>query len=148
MATKRELARAEDAGWAELIGLVEPLTTTQAEEPGYFEEGWSVKDLMAHIGSWLAEAGLMLEQIRWGTYQPRNLDVDAMNQQFYEANKDLPWPLVRAECWSGRTRMLVECNKLEELTSEAESWFVESGPQHYDEHLPRLREWVGHLLHV
>jgi len=143
--TKRELLRAEDAGWSELIGLIESPSPAEIEQPGYFPEGWSVKDLMAHIGSWQAEAGQILQQIRMGTYRGRPVDVDAMNQQFYEANKDLPLPVVRAEAWAARNRMLAEWAELTEITPDAEDWFRESGPEHYDEHLPRLREWVKEL---
>lgn len=145
MATKRELARAEDAGWSEMMELIESLSPAEIELPGYYREGWSVKDLMAHVGSWQAEAGQILQQIRWGTFRGRPVDVDAMNEQFYEANKDLPLPVVRAEAWSARTRMLTEWNDLPEVTPEAEEWFRESGPEHYEEHLPRLRDWVKEL---
>ena len=145
MVTKRELMRAEDAGWSELIGLAESLTPAEMEQPGYCPEGWCVKDLLAHIGSWQAEAGQILEQIRMGTYRGRPVDVDAMNKEFFEANKDLPLPVVRAEAWAARNRMLSEWNELPEVTPDAEEWFRESGPEHYQEHLPRLREWVKEL---
>jgi mycothiol maleylpyruvate isomerase-like protein len=141
----RELLRDEDAAWKELIDLLESLTPDQVEEPGYVPEGWSVKDLMAHIGSWAAEAGQMLERIRVGTYTDDRVDVDAMNARFYEANKDLPLGVVRAEMWSARTRMLTEWAALPEITPEAEEWFVESGANHYREHIPRLGEWVEEL---
>ena len=145
MATKRELLRSEDAGWSELIGLIESLSPAEMEQPGYYPEGWSVKDLMAHIGSWQAEAGQILQQIRMGTYRGRPVDVDGMNKRFYEANKDLPLSVVRAELWAARNRMLSEWSDLPEVNLEAEEWFVESGPEHYEEHLPRLREWVKEL---
>jgi hypothetical protein len=145
MPTKRELQAAEDAGWMEFLDLVESLTGEQMEEPGYFPEGWSVKDLIAHIGSWQAETVQVLEQIRMGTFAGKRVDVDAMNQEFYKANKDLPLFVVRAECWSARNRMLEEWNALPEISSDAEEWFVESGSNHYAEHVDRLREWVGEL---
>jgi hypothetical protein len=145
MTTMRELLRAEDAGWSELIELVESLTPAESEQPGYFPEGWSVKDLLAHIASWQAEAGQILEQIRMGTYRGRPVDVEAMNKRFYEANKDLPLSIVKAEAWAARNRMLAEWSELPELTPEAEEWFRESGPGHYEEHLGRLREWVAEL---
>jgi hypothetical protein len=145
MAVKHELARAEDAGWSEMMDLIESLSSAEIELAGYYREGWSVKDLMAHVGSWQAEAGQILQQIRWGTFRGRPVDVDAMNQQFYDTNKDLPLPVVRAEAWSARTRMLTEWNDLPEVTPEAEEWFRESGPEHYEEHLPRLQDWVKEL---
>jgi hypothetical protein len=145
MATKRELFAAEDSGWSQFIQLMESLSDEQMEIPGYIVEGWSAKDLLAHVGAWQAEAVQVLEQIRWGTYTPSKVDVDALNEQFYQANKDLPLSIVRAESWSARTRMLEEWNELPEMNPTAEEWFVESGPAHYAEHMDRLREWVGEL---
>jgi len=51
-----DLLQAEKAGWEELEGLVEALTPKQAGISGYLP-GWSVKDFLAHIAGWLAEAG-------------------------------------------------------------------------------------------
>jgi hypothetical protein len=146
MAGKLELAAAEDRAFVEFDGLMESLTPGQMEEPGYFPEGWSAKDLMAHVGSWQAEAGKILQQIRNGTYRGEAVDVDEYNQRFREANADLPLLVIRAEYHSARTRMLTEWNALDEITPKAEEWFVESGEEHYAEHLPRLREWAEELL--
>src|SRR6266571_2099294 len=49
------------------------------------------------------------------------------------------------ESWSARIRMLTEWNALPEVTSKAEEWFAESGPDHYEEHMDRLRDWVAQL---
>jgi len=84
----------------------------------------------------------VLEQLRNGTYSPRRIDVDEMNRGFYEANHDLPVSVVRAELWSARSRMLQEWGALPEVSPKAEEWFVESGAEHYGEHVPRLREWL------
>jgi hypothetical protein len=145
MTIKRELLQQEDAGWGEFIGLVESFRPEEIERPGYSADGWSAKDLVAHIGCWQAEAGQMLERIRNGTYRDDPIDVDAMNKWFYEANKDLPVPVVRAEMWAARTRMLTEWNALPEITPGAVEWFRESGPAHYDEHIGRLREWASEV---
>jgi hypothetical protein len=144
MGSKRELCRAEDDGWAEVNGLVGSLTPEQMEEPGYYPD-WSAKDLLGHLAAWMAEAAKALTQVHYGTYLKRDLDVDAMNKDFYEANKDLPLPVVKAELFSSRNRMLFEMNQIAEVTPEAEDWFAESGARHYEEHLPRLREWVPEL---
>jgi hypothetical protein len=60
----------EERIWEELHLPVDSLPVDKVDQPGYFEEGWSAKDLIAHIGSWLAEAGVVLERIRFGTYHP------------------------------------------------------------------------------
>lgn len=135
----------EERDWGELHGLVDALPAERVEEPGYFAEGWSAKDLIAHIGSWLAEAGVVLEQIRAGTYRPEEIDIDEMNARFYEALHDIPFPVVKAQAIAARNQMLRAWGTLPEQSDEADRWISKSGPEHYEEHLPRLREWVGEI---
>ena len=140
-----DLLADEDAGWSELSGLVDSLRSDQVERPGYFPEGWSVKDLVAHVGSWLAEAGRILERIDVGTYRLDEIDVDRLNQEFLDALRDVPYPVIRAQASAARTRMLQAWRELPEVTPDAAFWIRKAGREHYDEHLPRLREWVEEL---
>jgi Mycothiol maleylpyruvate isomerase N-terminal domain len=144
MATKRELCQVEEAGWLAFVRGLERIPEHRCEEIGY-EAGWSVKDMVGHIGSWHAEAVQILERIRMGTDRPERLDIDAMNARFVEANRDQPVSVVKAQCAASRTRMLQEFDRLEALTPRGEEWFVECGAHHYDEHLPRLLEWADEL---
>ena len=137
-----ELLAEEDEGWAELRRLVNSLSADQLGETGYYEEGWSAKDLLAHIGSWLAEAGVILERIRGGTYRPDEIDIDSLNRQFLEAMRDVPPDIVIAQATAARTRMRQSLAALPEITPEAAFWLRKAGPEHYDEHLPRLRQWL------
>jgi hypothetical protein len=140
-----ELMAAEDAGWDELHALVDSLTPEETEQPGYYPEGWSAKDLLAHIGSWLAEAGVFLLRIRVGTYKLEEIDVDSMNRTFLEIMEDVPLQTARAQASAARARMLLAWDQLPDLTPEAAFWIRKAGAEHYAEHLPRLREWVGQL---
>jgi hypothetical protein len=144
--TKRELMEEEDRLWAELHHLVDSLPQDKVAMPGYYVEGWSAKDLLAHIGSWLAQAGVVLERIRFGTYRPEEIDIDSMNRQFYEAMKDVPFQTVRAQASAARSRMLGAWGSVGD-SPEADTWIRKAGPEHYAEHLPRLREWVAELTH-
>ncbi len=129
--------QSEKAGWEELEGLVEGLSPEQAEIPGYLPK-WSVKDFLAHIAGWLAEAGQALEQIRSGTFTDSDVDVDALNNTFVDANRDQPLPVVLFELKATRRRLLHHLHG-------AQASLRKAGPQHYAEHLPRLREWVAEL---
>jgi hypothetical protein len=148
---RTELVRAEDERFAELRDLVHSLNPAQVQERGYTEE-WSVRDMLAHLACWCAEAARRLEQLRLGTYdldrdgeRAFNRDIDRINREFHEACRDLSLDDVRAEWAASRFRMLQEWDDLPELTPRAQAWFRTSGPEHYDEHLPRLREWVAEL---
>jgi hypothetical protein len=142
---QRELLAEEDRLWTELHGLVDALPPDLVGEPGYFVEGWSAKDLVAHIGSWLAEAGVVLEQIRSGTYRPEEIDIDAMNAAFFDAMHDVAFADVRAQGVAARNRMLRAWRSLPTESPDADRWIRKAGPDHYAEHLPRLREWVMEL---
>jgi Mycothiol maleylpyruvate isomerase N-terminal domain len=132
----------EDRLWAELHGLVDSLPQDKVEEPGYFTEGWSAKDLVAHIGGWLAQAGVVLERVRFGTYRPDEIDIDAINAATYASMHEVPFNDVRAQAVAARNQMLRAWRSLPEPSDEADRWIRKSGPEHYQEHLPRLREWV------
>ena len=141
----RDLLAEEDQLWSELHALVDSLPRDRVDEPGYFAEGWSAKDLVGHIGSWLAEAGVVLDRIRFGTYRPEEIDIDAMNKTFYDDMRDTTFSDVRAQGIAARNRMLRAWRSLPEASAEADRWIAKSGPEHYAEHLPRLRDWVSEL---
>jgi len=137
-----DLRKAEDEGWHEVHTLIDALPPEAVERPGYFEEGWSAKDLLAHIGAWLAQAGVALEQIGSGTYRPAEIDVDALNGRYLETLQQLPFDVVRAQADAARTRMLIASAGVLSPDEDAAFWIRKAGPDHYAEHLPRLREWV------
>ena len=118
-------------------------------EPGYFEEGWTAKDVLAHVAAWLAEGVLALEQLRAGTFAGGEMDVDAMNATFLAANRDEALEVVMVEGHASRHRLLEELQALaqvgHQVSDEAGRWLRKAGPDHYAEHLPRLREWVDRL---
>jgi hypothetical protein len=139
------LLEEEDRLWTELRSLIEGLPADQVEQVGYFDEGWSAKDLIGHIGSWLAEAGVVLERIRFGTYRAEEIQIDAMNAEFFDLMHDVAFRDVQAQAVAARTRMVNAWRSLPEPSAEADRWISKAGPAHYAEHLPRLKEWVGEL---
>ena len=141
-----ELRRAEVLGWHETHSLVDSLRAEELLQPGYYSEGWTVRDLVAHLGAWLAEGGIQLEQIHAGTYLEGELDVDVANQKFSELTKGIDFETVYVQAWASRWRMLGVWRMLTDMNDAAVFWLRKVGPEHYDEHLPRLREWVTELI--
>ena len=107
---------AESRGWYELSGLIRSLTPEECLVPGYYRDpDWTVRDVVAHLGTWLAEAEVQFERMSAGTYVGHDPDVDALNAEFLAAMGDQPWDV---------------------------AWIQANA-----EHLGRLREWVGELIH-
>jgi hypothetical protein len=138
---------AERSGWYEFSNLVRSLTPDECLIPGYFREpDWTIRDLVAHVGTWLAEAEQQFERMTAGTYEGHDVDVDALNATFLEAMAGQPWEVAWVQANAGRARMVDEWSLLAEPNGEAVWWVRKSGGDHYAEHLVRLREWTAELI--
>lgn len=138
---------AERSGWYELVELVRSLTPEECLEPGYYRDpDWTVRDVVTHLGTWLAEAQIQFERIGAGTYEGHDVDVDALNAAFLDAMSNQPWDVAWVQANAGRSRMVAEWYALAEPTGEAAWWIRKSGGDHFTEHLGRLREWTGELI--
>ena len=138
---------AERVGWYEMTELVRSLTPTECLVPGYYRDpDWTVRDAVAHLGTWLAEAAGQLERLIAGTYEGHDVDIDALNAVFLAAMQGQPWDVAWVQANAGRSRMLQVLAELREPSDEAAWWIGKAGRDHYGQHLPRLREWVAELL--
>ncbi len=100
---------------------------------------------MAHLGTWLAEAGIQLRRIEAGTYTTPDLDIDALNAEFRAAMKGQPWDVILTQAQASRHRMLEVWYALPARNDAAAWWVAKAGAEHYREHLGRLRTWVSEL---
>jgi mycothiol maleylpyruvate isomerase-like protein len=138
---------AERRGWYEIVDLVHSLTPEECLQPGYYTDpDWTVRDVVAHLGTWLAEAEVQFEQIGAGTYAGNEIDVDALNAVFLDAMAGQPWDVAWVQANAGRSRMVQEWHALPHPSGEAAWWIRKSGGEHYADHLGRLREWIAELI--
>jgi hypothetical protein len=132
--------------WAEIVDLCRSIDDRQRGLPGYFADGaWSVKDLVAHLGTWMAEAQTRLLRVEAGISVEESIDVDAMNAVFLEAMRDQAWDTCWTQAHSARSMMLTAWARISERSPAADRWVRKAGADHYGEHLPRLRAWVREL---
>jgi hypothetical protein len=143
--TDRELA-GERESWRRLHDVIRRITREIAEVPGYYPEGWTAKDAVAHLGTWMAEGAQMLQRIGAGTYREGEIDVDAENARYLAAMRDVPLETVHLQATAAHSELIRAWTALKEMTPAAEFWVRKAGPDHVAEHLPRLEEWVDELL--
>ena len=137
---------AERTGWHELAGLARALTPEETLIPGYYADpAWTVRDVVAHVGTWLAEAENQFERMFAGTYEGHDIDIDALNAEMLEAMSGQPWHVAWVQANAGRTKMLQDWYSLAEKSDEAGWWIRKAASDHYAQHLGRLREWVAEL---
>ena len=146
MKVERLLAE-EDAGWRELLGVFEAVPAGRFDEPGVTPEGWSPKDVMFHIGAWLAECTAVLEAIGSGAAASEGHGDDApttdsKNAAWFNMSRELDVETVREGFESARDLARLRFSEMADPTPEGWSWFDESGPLHYAEHGKTLKEWL------
>ena len=108
--------------------------------PGYYEDpDWTVRDVVAHLGTWLAEAQVQFERIRAGTYEGHDVDIDAMNATFLAGMQGQSWDIAWVQANAGRTRMVQTWQELAEPDDEAAWWIRKSAVDHYHEHRAAAR---------
>jgi hypothetical protein len=137
----------ERTHWYEIAALVRRLEPDECLAPGYYTDpAWTVRDVVAHLGTWLAEAQAQFERMAAGTYEGHDVDIDAMNAAFLAAMQGQPWDVAWLQANAARTRMVQTWEELAEPDDEAAWWIRKSAVDHYHEHLDRLREWVAELV--
>jgi hypothetical protein len=139
----------EAARWTEIMELVDLLTPEERAAPGYFRDpDWSVKDLIAHLGWWHAEARTELLKIASRAYEPHDFDIDRLNADTLAAHRAEPWDHVWSGASAARAWMLEAWLGLRGRSNVASRWVRKAGAEHYGEHLDRLRAWTADLIEL
>jgi hypothetical protein len=139
----------ERARWKAISAFVELLTSDERLAPGYYSDpAWSVKDLIAHLGAWMAEARVQLLDIAARSYVAHEVDVEARNAATLSAMQAEPWELVWSRTNSARAWMLEAWFALRGPDEAANQWVRKAGAEHYGEHLSRLRDWVAEVVEL
>ncbi len=140
----------EAEGWVELLEVVDGIDPGRLEEPGVTPDGWTVKDVLVHVGGWLEECAVVLEEMQAGTRernQPAETPghVEQVNAGHVELARSMDLPRARAFLVAARDRARSAMSGLDPSSVEAWSWFEESGPMHYAKHRHDLAAWLAEV---
>ena len=137
----------EERGWLALTEVFGDVPPDRFDEPSVTDEGWSPKDVMYHVAAWSEEAAKVLGRIAAGTHRESDPDIQVLNERWFEEGRGLDDDVVRIRFAKGRGAMRQVFSKLTEVGADAWEWFEESGPRHYEEHLPDLRSFLERGTH-
>jgi uncharacterized protein (TIGR03083 family) len=149
----RKLRDSRDALQAQLHGL----SKEAYSEPGVVD-GWTLKDVLAHLNRWEGEMVTMLWELKNGKTPSRQRiqgmdDVDRMNAEWHGEDRDRPLGLVRSDFRSLRTqtiRRLQAFSEQELNDSDAFDglrdeplwrWVAVDTYEHEQEHLGQIKRW-------
>ena len=149
--------RAEQAALEQVLA---PLSEQQMTTPGVAGE-WSIKDVLAHISAWervlLARLQAMARKttpvFSWAPGGPTFTeldedDVDPINDEFYQHNKDRSLQDVLTESRTLPVQIVDALQKLsyDDLFAWAKGQPLDEyigTPEHIDEHLEGIQAWLA-----
>lgn len=150
--TKAELLANIRRDRARLDALLAPLDDARMIEPA-LDDGWSVKDALAHITSWeqLCLGWIRAGERREGPFTPES--INALNARIYAKNRDRPLAEVLAHSRQSSAEILAVAESLsDDALAAAPEWApgrplaeVISGntDDHYLEHIDQINAWVA-----
>lgn len=122
------------------------------------DNGWSVKDLLAHLAFWEKRAGDIYLGLVFGdidNLEGAGLSVDALNARAFEQSRGQSLAQVReSESWAYHALRRLAAAAPEEHLFDPRcfawtkgrpfvEWIADNTYGHYDEHLPALLAWRG-----
>jgi Mycothiol maleylpyruvate isomerase N-terminal domain len=144
MLEKHELLSLEERGWTAFVGEVRRVPEHVRADPGVVP-GWSVIDLVFHVGVWAGVAADKLDLLRKGEPAEDDDDWESMNQAWAARSKSMPYEQAMAMALQDRQRAREALQALDAVTSEAEGWFKEETIDHYAEHADEIGRYADTL---
>lgn len=161
ISTKQELAARLTAARAALDAVIVRVPEARMTEVGVVE-GWSVKDLLAHIVVWQARTITMVFQAERGQKPALGVASDSandwanVNAKDYKEQQDRPLDRVLADFRGAHTQMLKRLDLWQDeaalfdkrrypsLNGESLAEYIYgNGPGHDDEHRVQIEAWLG-----
>jgi hypothetical protein len=121
-----------DASWESFLPSIDGLTEEQASQPGVAGY-YSAKDVLAHLAWWEDQTRQVVES---GRDEP--IDVEALNDTIYAANKDVSFGELRQRLVDGHAQARETFASAPGLTEDDvkdDTW------EHWDEHGEQIRVW-------
>lgn len=152
---RRELLRAMQTGHDRLEAALSGLRDEALLAPE-LDDGWSVKDLLAHLAFWQKRVGDIYLGLVIGdmsNLEGVDLSVDELNALAYERNRPASLAQVREnESWAYRALKQLAAAAPEEHLFDPQrfawtrgrpfaDWVAGNTNEHFDEHLPALLAW-------
>ena len=138
---KQELLELEDRAWRALVSEARRVPEHLRAEPGVVP-GWSVNDLVFHVGKWAGVAADKLELLRNGESTDDDDDGEELNRAWAARSKSMPYEQAMASATQDRRRAREALDALRAVDHEAESWFKEETIDHYVEHTDEIARFA------
>jgi len=141
-----ELTAREAAAWAAFEATIAVVPRDRREEPA-LADGWSVKDALWHVAYWWADGIDTYGAMMAGTHEDEDAtdeETDATNARVLAEGRAMTLEDVETGAARVREEMLDAWSQVADR-EDAAATFLSETVEHYEEHLPSLREFASTL---
>lgn len=142
--TSEVIIKKIEESYAGILRLYRSVPVTTLIEP-LLQNGWSVKDTLAHIAAWEWRCASLLSAAHDTDAPLRAIpDVDALNREIYQERREWSWTEVETDFHQAHQALLQVIRQLPpkrladtivQRTIAEETW------EHYAEHVDELQQW-------
>ena len=137
---REELLRREDEAWQRFVETVSAVPADRRGVEGVVP-GWTVHDLVWHVGYWAGFAGEVIERDRAGETDPEPTEPE--EAEVLEKGRAMSWDEVVGRAEECRDRVRAAFSSSPDPGDVAVRWFNEDTFDHYDEHAAEIRAFVA-----
>lgn len=153
--TKVAALESEEREFQDMMRMFAGLSDEQLTAPA-LDNGWTIKDDLAHNGYWLEYVISMIET-DGQTALATNADMDAINEQVYQQRKEQPLAAVQTNLHQARARLLDLVAALPDAALTDPAYYpwrngrpllnslVGNTSDHYREHMTLLAPYVNQI---
>lgn len=136
---KAEPLKLEADSWAEFEGLLSHIPRERWEEPGVLD-GWTLKEMLWHVGGWLRKCAGNLESFAaGGEEQESELTTDEINAQLAAEARSMDPDAVLSAVIEARELVRRRFEELPEVDERAIQELADETYEHYPEHFLDLQ---------
>ncbi len=139
---REEMLGREDEAWRRFADTVRAVPADRRDVEGVVP-GWTVHDLVWHVGYWAGYAADVIERDRAGETELEPADSDLEEAEILATGRGMSWDEVVRRAEHGRDRVRTAFSSSPDPGDTAVEWFRDDTFDHYDEHTAEIRSFVA-----
>lgn len=139
---REQMLGREDEAWRRFAETVRAVPADRRDVEGVVP-GWTVHDLVWHVGYWAGYAADVIERDRAGETDLEPAGSELEEAEILATGRSMNWDEVVRRAEQGRDRVRAALSSSPDPGNTAVEWFRDDTFEHYDEHTAEIRAFVA-----
>ena len=139
---RAEMLEREDEAWGRFAETISAVPAERRDVEGVVP-GWTVHDLVWHVGYWAGYAADVIERDRAGDAELEPADSQLEDAEILATGRGMSWNEVVGHAEQAHDRVRAAFSTSTDPGDIAVEWFRDDTFDHYDEHANEIRTFVN-----